>query len=141
MYFEEAKRNVMATLRQNGCPTLFLTLSCAEFDWEELLKEVIETVERRTVSADYVANLSKSEKNRIISTNVVQTTLHFNKRIEKFFHLIQGDFFVGARDSYHVSSYFYRIEFQQRGSAHVHALLWLRNQNDEEAPSYWYDKD
>ena len=141
MYFEEAKRNVMATLRQNGCPTLFLTLSCAEFDWEELLKEVIETVERRTVSADYVANLSKSEKNRIISTNVVQTTLHFNKRIEKFFHLIQGDFFVGGRDSYHVSSYFYRIEFQQRGSAHVHALLWLRNQNDEEAPSYWYDKD
>ena len=32
MYYEESKKNLMALLRQNGCPTLFLTLSCAEYD-------------------------------------------------------------------------------------------------------------
>ena len=32
MYYEESKKNLMALLRQNGCPTLFFTLSCAEFD-------------------------------------------------------------------------------------------------------------
>ena len=31
-YFEEAKKNLMAILRQKGCPAIFLTLSSAEFD-------------------------------------------------------------------------------------------------------------
>ena len=31
MYFEEAKRGVMALLRQKGSPSLFVTLSCAEY--------------------------------------------------------------------------------------------------------------
>ena len=26
---------------------------------------------------------------------------------------------------YHVEDYFYLVEFQQRGSAHIHCLLWL----------------
>ena len=30
MYFEECKHNLMALIRQLGCPTAFLTLSCAE---------------------------------------------------------------------------------------------------------------
>ena len=40
MYYENLKKNLMALLRQNGCPSVFLTLSCAEFDWPELLKEI-----------------------------------------------------------------------------------------------------
>jgi hypothetical protein len=46
MYYEECKKNLMASLRQNGCPSIFLTLSCAEFDWPELLREILETVYR-----------------------------------------------------------------------------------------------
>merc|ERR1711867_423015 len=29
MYYEDSKKNLMAILRQNGCPSVFLTLSCA----------------------------------------------------------------------------------------------------------------
>ena len=47
MYYEESKKNLMALLRQNGCPSIFLTLSSAEFDWPVLLKEICETVYRR----------------------------------------------------------------------------------------------
>ena len=32
MYYEESNKNLMALLRQNGCPSAFLTLSCAEFE-------------------------------------------------------------------------------------------------------------
>ena len=85
MYYEQAKKNLMAIIRQNGCPALFLTLSCAEYDWQELLHEIVETVERRKVSQEYIKNLTTKEKNRLISENVVQTTLHFQKRIEKMF--------------------------------------------------------
>ena len=78
----------MALLRQNGCPSAFLTLSCAEFDWPELLKEIVETVERREVTMEYVQNLPEKVKNKLISENVVQSTLHFQKRVDKIFSLI-----------------------------------------------------
>ena len=81
MYYEQSKKNLMALLRQFGCPTLFLTLSCAEFDWPELLKEILETVYRRKVSQEEINQLSDVEKNKIISENVVQSTIHFKKRI------------------------------------------------------------
>ena len=139
MYYEESKKNLMSILRQNGCPSLFLTLSCAEFDWPDLLKEIVETVERRKVSKEYVENMPQSEKNRIISEDVVQSTVHFQKRIEKLFKIMQSDFFDGSTEAYHVSSYFYRIEFQQRGAPHVHSLLWLKNQLGEDAPSFWVE--
>jgi hypothetical protein len=82
MYFEEAKRNVMATLRQNGSPSLFLTLSCAEYSWAELLKEIFETVYRRKATQKDLDDLTPQERNKLISENVVQSTLHFQKRIE-----------------------------------------------------------
>ena len=50
MYYEDSKKNIMALLRQKGCPSIFLTLSSAEFDWPELLKEIAETVYRREFS-------------------------------------------------------------------------------------------
>ena len=54
---------------------------------------------------------------------------------------MQNDFFKKDDQSYHVSSYFYRIEFQQRGAPHVHSLLWLKDKNNEDAPSLWIDQD
>ena len=139
MYYEESKKNLMALLRQNGCPSLFLTLSCAEFDWPELLKEIIETVQRRKVSKEYVNSLPDKVKNRLISENVVQSTIHFQKRIAKLFSLMKYDFFKGTGQNYHVSSYFYRIEFQQRGAPHVHSLLWMKNKNNKDAQNFWID--
>ena len=50
MYYEYAKKNLMALIRQNVCPTLFLTLLSAEFDWTELVKEVAETVYRKKLN-------------------------------------------------------------------------------------------
>ena len=141
MYYEQAKKNLMAILRQNGCPSLFLTLSCAEYDWPELLKEIVETVERRTVTKEYINSLSEKEKKRLISENVVQTSIHFQKRIDKLFALMKYDFFKGAENTYHISSYYYRVEFQQRGAPHIHALVWLKNQNDEDAPNFWINSN
>ena len=62
----------MALLRQNGSPTVFLTMSCAEYSWKELLKEVVEHVERRQVTEEYLNNLSIQQKNKMISENVAE---------------------------------------------------------------------
>ena len=51
-----------------------------------------------------------------------------------------SNFFKSDDNSYHVSSYFFHVEFQQRGAPHVHALLWLKDKNNEDAPTYWSKK-
>ena len=65
IYYEQSKKNLMALLRQNGCPSLFFTISCAEFDWNDLLKEIIETVYRKKVTVEEINKLSQSEKKQI----------------------------------------------------------------------------
>ena len=77
MYYEDSKKNIMALLRQKGCPSIFLTLSSAEFDWPELLKEIAETVYRRKFSEKEIEDLPDTEKNKLISENVVQSMVHF----------------------------------------------------------------
>ena len=141
MYYEESKKNLFAILRQHGCPTLFLTLNSNEFDWPGLLKEILETELRRKVTDDEIDALSNAEKNKIIARNVVQSTLHFQRRIEKMYALMEKDFFVTDEHKYHVSMYFYRVEFQQRGAPHVHSLLWLKNELNEDAPSFWIQEN
>ena len=78
-------------------------------------------------------------RNKLISDNVVQSTVHFQKRIEKMFSLMGYDFFGNGDDSYHAASYFFRVEFQQRGAPHIHSLLWLKNKSNNEAPNFWIE--
>ena len=54
---------------------------------------------------------------------------------------MKTDFFEGSSNTYHSSSHFFRIEFQQRGAPHVHSLLWLKNSGNEDAPSFWTEEE
>ena len=78
----------MATLRQRGSPTLFMTLSSAEYHWHGLLKSVYETVYRKPATDEILDQMSATQKSRLITDNVVQTTVHFQKRIDKIMKLI-----------------------------------------------------
>jgi len=132
MYFEAAKKNLMATLRQNGPPTVFLTMSAAEYHWEGLLRSVYETVNGEYLTNEKLAELSAKDRNKLLTDNVVQTTLHFQKRIEKIMRklMVSGYLESGCEENGKVNgSYFYRIEFQARGAPHIHALLWLKDKD------------
>ena len=138
MYYQDAKKRLMATLRQKGAPTLFTTLSCAEFDWDELAQRTYETVHKTKVDIQFIKDQEPSWKNKLISENVVQSTLHFAKRTDKIMSLLQKDgFFTHGGVKYAAESYFYRVEFQARGAPHIHCLLWLEGENGETPPSMW----
>ena len=51
---------------------------------------------------------------------------------------MKHDFFKGSSSNYHVSNYFYRIEFQQRGAPHVHSLLWMKDKDGNDAPNFCF---
>ena len=45
--------------------------------------------------------------------------------------------FLAENSPFSVSSYYYRVEFQQRGAPHIHCLLWLEDSEGTPAPSFW----
>ena len=119
MYYQSMKRDAMATLRQLGSPTLFFTVSFAEFQSKALFHQIVETVLNRTLTEDEISQMefTSTEKNKITTENVVQSTLYFEKRLQKLFSLLTSQGFETAENSnskYRVSEFFYRIEFQMR---------------------------
>lgn len=138
MYFQDTKKKLMATLRQKGAPTLFATFSCAEFEWEELAKSIYETVTRTEISMDEIKQKPSAWKNKLISENVTQSTLHFAKRTDKIMSLLNKEgIFTHQKKKFSVDSYFYRVEFQARGAPHIHCLLWLEDELGKRPPSMW----
>ena len=113
MYFEDVKKRLMATIRQNGSPTLFCTFSCAEFHWDHLVKSIYETVNRTKVSIEFIKDQESSWKNKLVSENVVQSTMHFSKRTNKIIGIINKTSpFIHDGVEYFVDNYFIRTEFQ-----------------------------
>ena len=115
MYFQAVKKNLMAFIRQKGPPTLFVTLSSAEFQWDEMIQKIYETTTKTKVTLDFIKSQDNSWKNKLVSENVVQSSMHFSKRVSKLISLLTKDSpFCHDDVMYLVSDYFYRIEFQVR---------------------------
>jgi hypothetical protein len=131
-YWEQQKRNVLAMVRQFGVFTLFITLTAAETHWEELLKILKRTVDKES-DAD-VSSLDFEEKSRLIRSDPASCALYFQHRFKEVLktwcNVEDGPF-----GNHKIQYSYYRIEFQHRGSPHVHMILWL-----EEAPLFDADK-
>ena len=141
MYFENSKKKLMAMLRQEGAPSVFMTVSCAEYKWKELVRQILETERKRHVNMEEVNKLSDKERHAIISRSAIESTCHFQKRVEKLFHLLQYEN-EAIFEGFKVKDYFYRIEFQARGAPHLHSLLWLEDVKTMEPPtSFWNTND
>lgn len=128
-YWEKKKKDVMAMVRQIGNFSLFITLSMAELHWAELLVILKKTIDKEDISEEEALALEFEEKARLIRNDPVTVALYFDHRIKelmKTWDTVDGPF--GDRKILHL---FYRLELQQRGSAHIHMVLWLSN-----CPSY-----
>ena len=124
MYFQAVKKNLMAFIRQKGPPTLFVTLSSAEFEWDEMIHRIYETTTKTKVSLEFIKAQDQGWKAKFVSNNVVQSTMHFSKRIEKLISLLTKDSpFCHDGLMYLVSDFFYRIEFQVRSNIAHHIVI------------------
>ena len=109
-------------VRQFGPPTLFLTISPSE--WSFPLPPWLKALQEKT-------GLGETEL-------PAYETLHFVNVLEQ---LVRG-YMCGSNDNRwkshlfshcrktahnNVVNYFYRFEFQKRGTVHMHVLVWLKN--------------
>ena len=132
-YFEKAKKDLFAMIRQLGPATLFCSFSSAETKWIHLLKILGKLVDRRNYSDEELENLNWEEKCRLIQSDPVTCARHFDYQFNTFLKqfLLSEIAPIGK-----ISHWFYRVEYQQRGSPHVHMLIWL-----EDAPVFGVDED
>lgn len=132
-YFEKAKKDLFAMIRQLGPASLFCSFSSAETRWIHLLRILGQVVDHKQYTNDELENLNWEEKCRLIQSDPVTCARHFDFQISQFLRnfLLSPASPVGS-----ISDWFYRVEYQQRGSPHIHMLIWLKD-----APQFGTDSD
>ena len=133
-YWENQKKEVFAMIRQLGLPTLFLSLSANDLQWSELIIALGKLVDKKDYTAEVERNnLSWETRARLVQSDPVTCVRHFDYRVSKFIETIlkspQSPLGV-------LKDFFYRVEFQQRGSPHIHMLAWIQG-----APKYGENDD
>ena len=132
-YFEHKRKDLMAMIHQLGIPTLFISLSAADTKWLELLQSIYKLTNKKNITHEQLEKMPWNEKCNLISKDPGTCALYFNHRVKKFIkHILKSPYSPFGK----LLNFFYRVEFQHRGSPHIHGLLWIEN-----APHYEKDND
>lgn len=100
-------------------PTLFVTLSPADLFWPELFQAI-----DPSLSVNDISKLSQTDRQKMLSANPVKAAIFFQTRFRGFFkHILNGS----QKPLGKITDFWWRVEFQGRGSPHIHMLLWIQD--------------
>lgn len=118
-YWQIAFTDLMAMVRYLGAPHFYITLSCTDLHWPDILRALFVADGR----SDFpVADLTFAEKLRLVESYPVTLCRQFMLRLNTFFTILkhQNDSLLCRP----VVDFWWRIEFQRRGSPHMHMVVW-----------------
>lgn len=111
-YWFKQRSRLISMVDTIGLPTVFFTHSAADHQWPELA---------RLLSPD--DSDTSSSRTRAVIENPAISDWFFSYRIQKFVEA----FYVGVLGA---SDYWFRFEWQHRGSPHVHGIAWFPDAPD-----------
>ena len=120
-YWNQKSSDLAAMDARLGPATWFLTLSCAEYKWEELEKYI------RAVNPD----MKDTNLRHLMVKDPATVSEFFARKFNGFFenvirpHNKDGSLKEGPLGL--VTHYFWRLEYQARGAPHVHMKLWVKD--------------
>ncbi|XP_070549849.1 uncharacterized protein [Ptychodera flava] len=119
-YWQSAQKDLFAMVRQLGIPTWFCSFSSADMRWPEMVDSILEAQGdiRKAEELDW------SEKCAVLRDNPVTAARMFDQR---FHYFLTQVIMSPAEPIGKIEDYFYRVEFQQRGSPHTHCLFWVKD--------------
>ena len=123
-YLEMRKKDIFAMIRQLSLPTWFMSLSAADTRWTDLLKMLAKLNDGIDYSETELERLTWPEKTKLVQKDPVTCSRYFDHRVQEFLNTILKS---SSEPIGKVLDYFYRVEFQQRGSPHIHMLVWVEN--------------
>ncbi|KAE8744175.1 hypothetical protein FOCC_FOCC009183 [Frankliniella occidentalis] len=114
--FWKSKANeLIEMVEQLKLPTVFFTLSSADLHWPELFSILAPDEDQVT--------MSEGRRRQLLQENPVIVDTFFLDRVESYIDLV-------LKPKFKVKDYWFRIEYQHRGSPHCHGLLWLEGAPD-----------
>ena len=117
-YWMSVQKDLFAMIRQLSIPTFFASFSSADLRWPDMLSSLLRIEGKQTP----VEDLDWSDKCGLLRRNPVTAARMFDHR----WHCFLRDVILSpAQPIGKIKDYFYRVEFQQRGSPHVHCLFWV----------------
>jgi hypothetical protein len=122
-YDEQGKKEAFAMLRQLGPFTIFYTFSMADMKWPEFLRCLYKLAEGKDISLEDAARLPWKIKASLVRTDPVTSSRYHQHRMEsllaimKKYHSLSGE----------IVDYFWRDEFQQRGTPHTHMAVYIKD--------------
>ena len=88
-YWKKFLHQVLAMVKQLGTPKFFLTLSCADLRWNEVIS-IIFKLTRVDISDEKVDEMSYYERCDTLNKNPVLVTRHSHYRVEMFFKIFSN---------------------------------------------------
>ena len=89
-YLKKFLHQVLAMVKQLGTPTIFLTLSCADLQWNELIS-IIFKLNGIDIADEDIDRLSFHQRCDTLNKNPVLVAKSFQYRVEMFFKVIVLD--------------------------------------------------
>lgn len=120
-YWQSACSNLIAMVKNLGAPTWFLTLSCNDLNWDDILRSLLIAAGRPDENPN---DLNFNDKQKLVDEHLVTLSRQFMIRVNAFMRLLKNDDqILGGK----LTDFWWRIEFQNRGSPHLHMLCWIEN--------------
>ena len=107
------KGDVLAMIREFGCPTLFLTFSCAEYDSVDIDR--------------YLRKVNKVPKSYPIERLCIEDPISVSRKFSQKFHNFFDTVLIKGAVLGEVTHSFWKKEYQSRGAPHYHVLLWIKD--------------
>ncbi|KAG5680197.1 hypothetical protein PVAND_009722 [Polypedilum vanderplanki] len=127
-YWKNAFNELTAMIRNISPPTWFITLSCNDLHWHDMIKAFLIADGRPNEDPNQI-NIAEAQ--RLIEKYPIILSRHFSRRVKAFMKYIKNNTRVlGER----VIDNWWRIEFQKRGSPHLHLVVWIENAPSFETP-------
>ena len=111
-------------IRQLSLPTWFMSLSAADTRWTDLLRMLAKLNDGIEYSEKEIDKMTWQEKTKLVQKDPVTCSRYFDHRVQEFLNtILKSD----CEPIGKVKDYFYRVEFQQRGSPYINMLVWIEN--------------
>jgi ATP-dependent DNA helicase PIF1 len=117
-YWFKRQMEVSCMMREYGPPTWFVTLSCAEYSWDNLHDHLVK------MNSD-LPGVDKMTPGELCTADPVSVCRHYHARIHSIINNL-----ILAKDAPvfgEIVHFFWRVEYQCRGAAHYHLLLWSKD--------------
>ncbi len=116
-YWKDQLLDLLARINTLGPPTFFVTLTANDLHWPELFMLI-----NPTLTEEAVAQMSSADRLELLRRHPLQAVMFFERRLDSF----QKNVIMGQEKPLGtIKDYWMRIEFQMRGSPHVHSFWWV----------------